>query len=132
MLGTSSAHSANPHLFNKLPYEPIDSFVPISRTNDFPFVLLVPGSSPYKSVDDLVQDARSRPGALSFGHGNSTGLVAGSHFMRGAGFEAVAVPYKSTPPALVDLVDGRVQFMFVDVASSQAFVSSGQLRILAV
>jgi len=131
LLGTSSAHSANPWLFKRLNYAPIDDFTPIARTTNFPFMLVVSGSSPVKNVLDFLAFVRSDT-QRTMGYGNSTGQVAGAHLMTVAKFQAVSVPYRSTPPALVDLVGGQFDFMFVDLASSQGLVKSGKVRPLAM
>ena len=131
LLGTSSAHSANPWLYKKLNYAPIKDFTPIARTTNFPFILVVNASSPIQNVNDFLRSVRAGP-KNTFGYGNATGQVAGGHLMRVAKFEAVAVPYRSTPPALVDLVGGQFDFMFVDLASSQGLVKDGKVRPLAM
>lgn len=131
LLGTSSAHSANPWLFKKLAYAPIKDFTPIARTTNFPFVLAVSAASPATTVSELLALVRG-PAQKTMGYGNSTGQVAGAHLMAAGRFKAVSVPYRSTPPALVDLVGGQFDFMFVDIASSQGLVKDGKVRPLAV
>lgn len=131
LLGTSSAHSANPWLFKKLSYAPIKDFTPIARTTNFPFILAVSAASPAKNVAEFLQMVRG-PVQKTMGYGNSTGQVAGAHVMTAGKFTAVSVPYRSTPPALVDLVGGQFDFMFVDLASSQGLVKDGKVRPLAM
>ena len=131
-LSTNTAHSANPHLFKKLPYDPIASFTPIARVCYFPFVLAVNASLPVKSVGELVALGRASNARVSYAYGNSTGQIAGAAFASLTRMQAVAVPYKSTPQALTDLVGGQVDFMFVDLASSQAYLRAGRLRLLAI
>ncbi|WP_395349449.1 Bug family tripartite tricarboxylate transporter substrate binding protein [Variovorax sp. UC122_21] len=131
LLGTSSAHSANPWLYKKLNYAPIKDFTAIARTTNFPFVLVVNGTSPVTNVADFLKTVRG--GAKNtMGYGNATGQVAGAHLMNVGKFSAIAVPYRSTPPALVDLVGGQFDFMFVDLASSQGLVKDGKVRPLAM
>ena len=130
-MGTSSAFSANPWLFKDLSYDPIKDFTPIVRTTDFPFILAVSSDSPIKQLSDFstfIQTQRT----ITMGYGNATGQVANAHLMKAARFEAVSVPYKSTPPALVDMVGGRFDLMFVDLASSNAFVKDGRVRPIAM
>lgn len=131
-LSTNTAHSVNPHLFKKLPYDPIADFTPIARVCYFPFVLAVNSSSPIKSVDQLAALSRSAQAKASYGYGNSTGQIAGAAFVSQMKLDATAVPYKSTPQALTDLIGGQFNFLFVDLASSQAQVKSGRVRLLAV
>ena len=131
-LSTNTAHSVNPHLFKKLPYDPIADFTPIARICFFPFVLVVPAASPAQSVAQLVALGRAPGGKLSYAFGNSTGQIAGAAFSALTHLDVAAVPYKSTPQALTDLVGGQVSFLFVDLASSQAQVKAGRVRLLAV
>jgi len=131
-LSTNTAHSANPFLFKKLPYEPIKDFTPIARVCYFPFVLAVNASMPFQTVPELMAYARDPAHKLSYGYGNSTGQVAGAAFNSLAKLDATAVPYKSTPQALTDLIGNQIGFLFVDLASSQAHLKSNRLRALAV
>ncbi len=131
LLGTSSAYSANPWVMKELAYDPIKGVTPIARTTDFPFYLAVNSQSPIKSLDDFVRFVKTS-GKITMGYGNATGQVANAHLMQSAGFTAISVPYKSTPPALVDMIGGQFDFMFVDLASSRAFVNDGKVRPLAM
>ncbi|MFN9772735.1 MAG: Bug family tripartite tricarboxylate transporter substrate binding protein [Burkholderiales bacterium] len=132
MMATNTSHSANPSLFRKLSYDPVKDFTPIARTNNFLFLLVVNAESPVRTTAELVARAKANPGKLTYAFGNSTGQVAGAHFARAGGFEAVAVPYKSTPPALTDLSGNQVDYMFVDWASSQSYIRGGKLKAIAV
>ncbi|MGO4391681.1 Bug family tripartite tricarboxylate transporter substrate binding protein [Variovorax sp. M-6] len=132
LLGTSSAHSANPWLYKKLNYEPIKDFTPVARTTNFPFILVVAANSPATNVAEFLKGVRAPSRNNTMGYGNATGQVAGAHLMHAAKFSAVAVPYRSTPPALVDLVGGQFDFMFVDLASSQGLVKDGKVKPLAM
>jgi len=131
-LTTNTANSANPYLFKKLPYDPIKSFTPIARVCNFPFVLAVEANLPVNSVAELIEYSKKAPNGLSYAYGNSTGQVAGAAFKSLANVNATAIPYKSTPQAMTDLIGGQVAFMFVDLASSQPNMKAGRLRTLAV
>ena len=132
LLTTNTVSSGNPHLFKKLPYDALKDFTPIARVCNFLFVLVVPGDSPLKSVADLKSYAAANPGKLTYAYGNSTGQIAGAAFSKLAGLQALAVPYKSTPQALTAVGGAEVNFLFVDLASSQALVKSGRVRALAI
>ncbi len=132
LLTTNTINSGNPHLFKKLPYDPIKDFTPVARICNFLFILTVAADSPVKSVNELMSYAKANPTKASFGYGNSTGQIAGAAFNNLAGLGAIAVPYKSTPQALTALVGGEVTYLFVDLASSQALLKGGRLRALAV
>jgi tripartite-type tricarboxylate transporter receptor subunit TctC len=131
-LSTNTAHSVNPHLFKKLPYEPIAGYTPIARVCYFPFVLAVNAALPVSSVEQLMAYARNPQNKATYAYGNSTGQIAGAAFTALAKLDAAAVPYRSTPQALTDLVGGQVSFLFVDLASSQPHLRAGRLRLLAV
>ena len=129
---TNTSHSANPSLLKSINYDPVKDFTPIARGGNLPFMLVVDPKLPVKSVQDLVAYAKANPGKLTYAYGNSTGIVAGETFKRAAGIDVLKVPYKSTPPAITDVVGGRVSFMFVDLTSGMAMVRSGGLRAIAV
>ncbi|TDR94995.1 Bug family tripartite tricarboxylate transporter substrate binding protein [Enterovirga rhinocerotis] len=129
---TNTSHSANPSLLKSINYDPVKDFTPIVRGGNLPFMLVVDPKLPVKSVQELVAYAKANPGKLTYAYGNSTGIVAGETFKRATGIDVLKVPYKSTPPAITDVVGGRVSFMFIDLTSGMAMVKSGGLRPLAV
>ena len=106
---SNTAHSANPFLFKTLRYDPVRDFTPITRVLSLPYVLVVPPSSALRSVADLVARAGANPGTLNYGYGNSTSQVAGASFIRQGRIDAAAVAYKSMPPAITDLMGGRLE-----------------------
>ena len=129
---TNTSHSAAPWLMKNVPYDPVKDFTPIARGGNLPFILVANPKRPWKTVADLVTDARQRPGRITYASGNSTGIVAGATLARRANIDILHVPYKGTPQGLTDVVGGQVDFMFTDLASGLPFVQSGQLRALAV
>jgi tripartite-type tricarboxylate transporter receptor subunit TctC len=94
----------------------------------------VNSSLPVKSVKELIDHAKAKPGALSFGSGStgSTGHLAGELFKTMAGVDMVHIPYKGAAPAMLDLLAGQTQLMFDNVANALPQVKSGKLRALAV
>ncbi len=131
LLTTNTAHSANPFLFKKLNYDPVKDFTPIARITYTPYVLTVRPDSGVTSVRDLVQKGRANPGKLNYGYGNSTSQVAGAAFIQRAGIEATAVPYKSMPSVLTDLLGGRLDFAFADLTSVHGQLKAGELKPIA-
>jgi tripartite-type tricarboxylate transporter receptor subunit TctC len=131
-LSTNTPHSANPFLFKKLNYDPVRDFAAVSRMIYFVFVLAVSPNLGVKTVPELIAYIKANPDKTSYAFGNSTGQVNGAYFVSAAKLDSVAVPYKSTPPAMTDLIGGRVQWMFVDIASSQGHVKAGRLRAIAL
>jgi tripartite-type tricarboxylate transporter receptor subunit TctC len=129
---TNTSHSANPSLFQKLPYDPIKDFTPIARVGELPFALVVTPSLPVKTMRELIAHAKANPGKLSYATPNSTSLVATETVKRIAGLDIVGVPYKSSPQAMTDLVSGSVQVYVTDFGSGLAMMKSDKVRTLAV
>jgi tripartite-type tricarboxylate transporter receptor subunit TctC len=129
---TNTTHSANPSLMKSLPYDPVKDFTPVSRMGNLPFMLVVNPALPVRNVAELIAYGKANPGKLTYASGNSTGIVSGATFARLAGIDALHVPYKSTPPAIADVIGGQVSMMFVDTAAGLATVEAGKMRALAV
>lgn len=129
---SNSSHSVNPHIYKTMRYDPVKDFTPIGRIADFPFVLVVNPKVPATTPQELVAYVRTNPSKTSYAYGNTPGQVAGASLAKLMKLETTAVPYKSSPPAMTDVASGQVDFMVVDLASSQAFVKAGRLRAIAV
>ncbi|OEZ28973.1 Bug family tripartite tricarboxylate transporter substrate binding protein [Variovorax boronicumulans] len=129
---TNTTHSANPSLMKSLPYDPVKDFAPVSRMGNLPFMLVVNNDLPVKSVAELLAWGRAHPGKLTYASGNSTGIVSGATLSRMSGIPMLHVPYKSTPPAIADLIGGQVSMMVVDLAAGLATVKAGKMRAIAV
>ncbi|WP_406857604.1 tripartite tricarboxylate transporter substrate binding protein [Alsobacter sp. KACC 23698] len=132
LLGTNSTHGSNSALYKKLNYDPIKDFAPIAHTGVFSYFLVVDPNLPVKSVADLVALAKAKPADLTYAAGSSTSIVMAESFARGAGVQMLKVPYRSNPPALTDVIGGRVNIMFCDMSSAVTSVQAGSLRALAV
>lgn len=129
-----ATHAVAPTMFPSLRYEPIKDFAPVSYLASSPHLLLISSDLKVKSVSDLIALAKSMPGKLNYA---SSGVgsplhLAGEYFNATAGVEIVHVPYKSSGPALIDLMSGRVQMMFDNLSTALPYVQSGKLRALAV
>lgn len=129
---TNTTHAANPHLVKDLPYDPVKDFAPVSKMGNLTFFVLVPATSPFQTMKDLVEAARKAPNSVSYGAANSFGTVSGSKLGKTAGVEFLRVPYKSSPQITTDLLGGQLQFAFVDMAAASAQVKAGRMRALAV
>ncbi|KOF54600.1 MULTISPECIES: tripartite tricarboxylate transporter substrate binding protein [unclassified Achromobacter] len=132
MLATNTTHSSNPYLFKQLRYDPVADFTPLVQVCNFPFVLVVGSKVPARNVAELLAYGKAHRGAVNYAYGNSTGQIAAASFDKITGMEAAAIPYKSTPQAMTDVIGGRTTFMFVDLASAAGHIQSGALRALAV
>jgi tripartite-type tricarboxylate transporter receptor subunit TctC len=128
---TNTTHSANPSLMKQLRYDPVKDFTPVSRMGNLPFMLVVDPKLPVKTLPEFIEYCKTHPG-LSYASGNSTGIVAAATFAKMAGLKLLHVPYKSTPPAMTDVIGGQVQMMIVDFAAGISNVRAGKLRALAV
>jgi tripartite-type tricarboxylate transporter receptor subunit TctC len=131
MLATNSPLSADPFLI-KTSYDPIKDFTPVTRVGSFTLMIVVNPSLPIHSLADVVSYAKANPGKLSFASGNTAGIVALATINRWAGTDIVHVPYKTTPPALQDVMAGRVSMMLADFTTASPHVKSGALRAIAV
>ncbi len=132
LMGTNSPLSAVPFLMKNVSYDPVKDFTAVTRVGSFTLLLALDPSVPAKSVQELIEYAKSNPGKLSFASANTSGIVAGETLKHWAEIDMLHVPYKSTPPALQDVLAGRVSMMFVDLTSALPHVRSGALRALAV
>ena len=131
---SGSVMTANQHVYAKLNYDPEKDFVPVTNVVSGPQVLAVPASSPFKTVQDLIDAAQAQPGMLTFGHagiGSQTHLAA-ENFVSTAKIDAVQVPYRGEGPALIGLVAGETSFAVTNVAATIGHISSGRLRALGV
>ena len=132
LLGTNSTHGSNSALYKSLAYDPIKNFVDIADTGTFNLVLVVSPALPVQSAAELVAYGQANPGKLSYAAGSSGSIVLAETFARETGVPLVKIPYRSNPPALTDVIAGRVSLMFVDISSASSFIKSGQVRALAV
>ena len=129
---TNTTHSANPYLLKTLTYDPLKDFTPIARTGDLPFMLVVHPDVPAETVAELVVYAKANPGKLTYASGSSSAIVSGATFAHNAGIDMLHVPYKSSPPAMNDVIGGRITMMFTDVLTGLPHVNGNALRALAV
>jgi len=129
---TNTTHAANEHFFKKIPYDPVKDFSPVALLSKGHMALVVPPNSPFKTVADIVAEAKKRPGQINFGSGSSSSRMASEMFKQLAGVQMVNVPYKSNPLVITDLMGGQLDFMFTDAATGVPQITGGKLRALAV
>jgi putative tricarboxylic transport membrane protein len=132
LLGTNSPLSADPFIHKDLNYDPIKDFVPITRVGSFTLMLVIDPKLPIHSVKELVAYAKANPGKLSFASGNTAGIVGGYTLAKWGEISMLHVPYKTTAPALTDILSSRVSMMFADFTSAMPHVIAGTLRPLAI
>ena len=133
-LGQTSNLAINATLYSKLPYDPVKDLTPIGLVASAPLVIVVPSSSPYKTLADLVAAAKAKPGDVNFASpGNGTvAHLTGEKFQKAAGIRFTHVPYKGTNQAMTDVISGQVQLYVSSVPSVLQQIRIGKLRALAV
>jgi tripartite-type tricarboxylate transporter receptor subunit TctC len=132
LMSTNSPHSSNPALLKNLAYDPVKDFAPITRIGSFTLMLVVNPAVPVKSLAELIAYAKANPGRLAYASGNTSGILAGETLKHWAGLDILHVPYKSVPPALNDVIGGRVALAFSDLTPVLPHVASGALRPIGV
>jgi tripartite-type tricarboxylate transporter receptor subunit TctC len=132
LMGTNSPLSADPFIHKDLNYDPIKDFVPVTRVGSFTLMLVIDPKLPIHSIKELVDYAKANPGKLSFASGNTAGIVGGYTLAKWGEISMLHVPYKTTAPALTDILSGRVSMMFADFTSAMPHVKAGTLRPLAI
>lgn len=132
MLSTVASHGLNAALYDNIGYDPIKDFSPIGLINVSPSTMLVPVDSPFQSVQDYIDEAKKRPGELTYASGGvgSSQHLAGASFKTRTGVDILHVPFKGTAPALTDVMAGRVDMIITTGAIAP--ISSGKLRPLAI
>ncbi len=134
VLQVPAAYAINAALRTNLPYDSEKDFEFVSLAATSPFLLIVSAKSPYRSLADLVAQAKANPGKLSFA---STGPGGNAHMMGEmllglAGIQALHIPYKGAAQAITDLVGGQVDFTFSTYTGAAAVITGGQARALAI
>jgi tripartite-type tricarboxylate transporter receptor subunit TctC len=134
LLINSNAHSVNPAIYAKLPYDTTKDFSDIVPLAVQPNVLVVNAGAPYRSVMDLVNEAKAKPGAINWGH---AGIGSGTHlntekFLAAANIKVTQVPFKGTPEVFAAMFSGDVQAYWAPISAAMSNVKSGRLRPLAV
>jgi tripartite-type tricarboxylate transporter receptor subunit TctC len=132
--GTISTHAINASLYKNLPYDPVKDFEPVSLTATLPNVLMVGPQLGVNSVQELIALLKKDPAKRTFassGAGTSTHL-AGEMLADLIGVPLTHIPYKGTPPAMVDVSAGQVTFMFDQMTAAIPLVQAGKMKLLAV
>ena len=131
---TTSTHSIGPAIGAKLPYDTVRDFTPIAHVGNAPSIMLVPNSSPAKTVKEWIEYAKKNPGKLNYassGNGTIVQLTA-ELFKAQAGVFVTHIPYKGTGLAIPDLVAGQLDVLFDSLSTGMPHVRDGRLRALAV
>ena len=129
-MGTNSTHGANPALQKNMRYDPIKNFEPITRVAVFTSIIVINPNLPVKNMRELI--AFGKANELTLATGNASGVVMSESLARQVGWKLLRVPFKSNPPAMTEVMAGRVQVMFTDIAAAQGQLKAGTLRPIAV
>ena len=131
LFGSNSPLSVVPHMRKEPPYDPLKEFTPITFYGDNTFFVAVHPSVPAQTLAELFAYAKANPGKLNYATGNTYSIVSTAMLLRAAGVRMEAVPYKSEPDAIVDVLTGTVQVFNASATTLVAHVRSGKLRALA-
>jgi tripartite-type tricarboxylate transporter receptor subunit TctC len=134
LMGNSGPLAVNPVLYQKVPYDPIKDFAPITQGTSYMYVLVTPAAMPVVSLNDFIAVLKSKPGQLTYG---STGVGGGNHlsgelFNLMTGTKSIHVPYTGSAAALAALLGGQINYMFDTVITSVPHLRAGRLRGLGV
>ena len=133
LIDNITGHAINASLYKKVPFDSIRDFEPVTLLASVTNLLVVPQTTGWKSVKDVIAAAKAKPGQLnyaSFGTG-STAHLAGEIFKNAAGIDIIHVPYKGGAPALLDVMGGRASMMFATLPSALSSVKGGRLTAIA-
>jgi tripartite-type tricarboxylate transporter receptor subunit TctC len=133
-LFTNTGHAVNRALYARLDYDPAKDLAPVTIVAEGPMVLLVPNSSPAKTLAEFVARVRAKPGEYSYGSTGTGGALqlVSLLFAKAAGLRMEEVPYRGSAPAAQDLVAGRVEMLYDAGVTGFPLATSGQARALAV
>jgi tripartite-type tricarboxylate transporter receptor subunit TctC len=133
LLGATTTHGINPSLYQKLPYDAVKDFAPVSLVATIPHILVVNPSLPINNLSEFIKYAKSKPG-LAFGSAGigSPHHLAGEMLKTQAQLDLLHVPYKGSAPAMVAVMSGEVSFMSVEITAAMPHIKSGKLRPIAV
>jgi tripartite-type tricarboxylate transporter receptor subunit TctC len=134
LMVVASGHATNAFLYPKLPYDTFRDFTPISMLASSPNILLVRADSPFKTLADVIAQAKAKPGSLSYGQsGNGTSThLAGELLKKLAGIDMSAISYKGGAPAINDLLGGQIPMSINNAPEALGQLQAGTLRALAV
>lgn len=134
VMGQTSNLAINPTLYAKLPYDPVKDLTPVALVANSPLVVVTGVDSPYKTLADVVQAAKAKPGSINYatsGNGTVSHLAVES-FQRAAGIRLTHIPYKGAAQGATDVMSGQVQLYVSTVPTLLGHIRSGKMRPIAV
>ena len=131
LLASNTTHAVVKSLFRNVPYDPEKDFTPVARVTGYGSVLVVNLALPVNTAAEFVAYAKSNPGKIRYGYGNSTGVIGGETLKQALGFDMIAVPYRANPPALTDVMNGNLEAMIVDLGTGMPQIRAQKVRTIA-
>jgi tripartite-type tricarboxylate transporter receptor subunit TctC len=132
LIGTNSTNAALKFLMKKLPYDQDTAFAPVAYIGSVPLMVAVNNDFPAKTLKEFVDQAKAKPGQVSFGYASTSQQVSSEMLSSMAGIKMNAIPYKSGPNAMTDLIGGQVNMFTADFAVTVPQHKAGKIRGLAV
>lgn len=132
LIGPSGAMAINPAVYDKLPYDPVKDFAPITMMSTFPLIMAVHPAVPANTLKEFVDYAKKQPGKLNYASGSTPFQLAAELFKLTAKIDIAHIPYKGSAASLVAAVAGDTQFVVVDLPPAVQQVKAGKLKALAV
>jgi tripartite-type tricarboxylate transporter receptor subunit TctC len=132
LVGASGAMAINPAVYAKLPYDPIQDFVPISELGSFPLILIVNASSPIKSVAELITFAKANPDKTNYSSSSAAFQLVTELFKQKTGAPMQEIPYKGANDSVMAVISGQVTATIADAGPVSSQVKGGKVRALAV
>ncbi len=134
LLGQTGEIAVNRAMIKDMGFDPLKDFVPVVLIGNAPLVLLVASDSPFKTVNDLIEAAKSKPGRLSFASvgAGTPGHLAATALSLGVKAEMVHIPYKGVGPLMTDLMAQRLDLFFSSASAAMPQIKGGKLRALAI
>ncbi|MET3918906.1 tripartite-type tricarboxylate transporter receptor subunit TctC [Variovorax sp. OAS795] len=132
LMGTNGTHVLNQFLYPSMPFDPVKDFDPVALVSTFPMVVLANPSAPYKTLADLLADAKARPDAVNVGLPSTTSRLVQELIHKQSGALMRAVPYKGSGTSMTDLMGGQVLVAIDTASAARPFIASGKLKALAV
>ena len=134
LLMAPSGHAINNSLNANVPYDPVKDFQMLTLIGTVPMVAVVNNDFPVKSIRDLIDTAKAKPGSISYGSGGpgSSNHLAVELFSSMAGVKMLHIPYKGDTPGIADLLGGQIQMIFLNIPSALPLAKSGRVRAIGI
>ncbi|MDM0042923.1 tripartite tricarboxylate transporter substrate-binding protein [Variovorax dokdonensis] len=132
LMGTNGTHVLNQFLYPSIPFDPVKDFEPVALVSTFPMVVVANTSTSYKSLADLLAEAKAKPGAVSVGLPSTTARLVVELLQKQSGTKFQEVPYKGSGTFTTDLMGGQVTVGVDTASAARPFIASGKMKALAV